>query len=68
MLLSITSPSLLTMATFEYLYRFETEKGDKFFAKGDSTEPIIGASVNAFPTFEDLTGDQNVTQEKIKQV
>ncbi|KAJ5629926.1 hypothetical protein N7528_003583 [Penicillium herquei] len=56
------------MATFECLYRFETEKGDEFFAKGDSTEPIIGASVNAFPAFEDLLGDRNVTQEKIKKL
>ncbi|KAJ6037211.1 hypothetical protein N7540_001490 [Penicillium herquei] len=56
------------MATFEYLYRFETEKGDRFFAKGLSTDPVIGASVNAFPTIEDLLGDQNVTQEKVKKL
>ncbi|KAJ5719175.1 hypothetical protein N7493_007630 [Penicillium malachiteum] len=56
------------MATFEYLYRFETEKGDEFFAKGVSTEPIIGGSVDAFPTLEDLLGDQNGTQENITKL
>ncbi|KAL2855329.1 hypothetical protein BJY01DRAFT_257056 [Aspergillus pseudoustus] len=50
------------MATFEYLYRFNTEKGEEFFAKCETTEPIIGASVNAYSTFEDLLGNENATE------
>ncbi|GKZ18424.1 hypothetical protein AbraCBS73388_000994 [Aspergillus brasiliensis] len=50
------------MAAFGYLYCFETEEGEGFFAKSDSTEPVIGATVTAYPTFEDLLGDENATQ------
>ncbi|KAJ5698332.1 hypothetical protein N7462_000337 [Penicillium macrosclerotiorum] len=56
------------MARFKYLYRFETEKGEEFFAKGASAEPVIGASVNAYPTFEDLLGDKNVTQATLAKL
>ena len=53
------------MATFDYLYCFESEKGEGFFAKGDSTEPVVGATVTAYPTFEDLLGDENATQATV---
>jgi hypothetical protein len=52
-------PGLFTMATFKYLFQFETEDQERLFAKCDSPEPIIGTSVTAYPTFEDLAENRN---------
>ncbi|RLL97429.1 hypothetical protein CFD26_105591 [Aspergillus turcosus] len=47
------------MAEFKYLIHFEDEKGDKFFADIDSTEPVIGAQINAHRSFNDLKEKKN---------
>ncbi|KAL4816725.1 hypothetical protein BDW67DRAFT_175338 [Aspergillus spinulosporus] len=56
------------MATFEYLYRFCTDEGEKYFAKCNSTNPPIGAVANAFSTFEDLLGDKNPRQVTVAKL
>jgi hypothetical protein len=56
------------MATFQYLFQFETEHQERFFAKCDSTEPVIGASVTAYPTFEDLVENRNPRTETVAKV
>ncbi|KAJ5794610.1 hypothetical protein N7457_001209 [Penicillium paradoxum] len=47
------------MSTFKHLFQFETEDQESLFGKCDSTEPIIGGSVTAYPTFEDLMEERN---------
>lgn len=56
------------MAPFRYLIRFETEDKETFFAKCDSAEPVIGASVTAYATFEDLTENRNSSTATITKV
>ncbi|GIK07247.1 hypothetical protein Aspvir_002905 [Aspergillus viridinutans] len=47
------------MAEFKYLVYFADEKGDRFFADIDSTEPVIGAQINAYRLFKDLKEKRN---------
>lgn len=56
------------MATFKYLFQFETEYQERFFAKCDSTEPVIGASVTAYPAFEDLVENRNLRTTTVAKV
>lgn len=56
------------MAPFKYLIHFETEDKETFFAKCDSTEPVIGASMTAYGTFEDLTENRNSSTATIAKV
>lgn len=56
------------MAEFKYLIHFADEKGDRFFADIDSTEPAIGAQINAHRSFEDLKEKKNGTLTTIAKV
>lgn len=56
------------MAEFKYLIHFADEKGDRFFADIDSTEPVIGAQVNAHRSFEDLKEKKNAILTTIAKV
>ncbi|EDP48537.1 fumarylacetoacetate hydrolase family protein [Aspergillus fumigatus A1163] len=47
------------MAEFKYLIHFADENGDRFFADIDSTEPLTGAQINAYRSFEDLKERKN---------
>ncbi|KAL2866512.1 fumarylacetoacetate hydrolase family protein [Aspergillus lucknowensis] len=58
----------MTTAAYKYLCQFETETGERFFAKCDSTEPTIGDSVSAYPSFEDLAEDRNATTATIAKL
>jgi hypothetical protein len=46
-------PKILTMVTFKYLFQFETGNQEKFWARSESAEPVIGGSVTAYLTFDD---------------
>ncbi|KAJ5433275.1 uncharacterized protein N7458_012431 [Penicillium daleae] len=41
------------MVTFKYLFQFETGNQEKFWARSESAEPVIGGSVTAYLTFDD---------------
>ncbi len=56
------------MSSFQYLCRFHTENGEAFFAKCASVKPAIGASVDAYPTYEDLVNGKNATTATIAKV
>lgn len=56
------------MAEFKCLIHFEDEKGDRFFADIDSTEPVIGAQINAHRSFEELKEKKNGTLATIAKV
>lgn len=56
------------MGSFQYLCRFHTENGEAFFAKCASNKPTIGASVDAYPTYEDLVNGKNATTATIAKV
>jgi hypothetical protein len=56
------------MAEFRYLIHFADEKADRFFADIDSTEPVIGAQVNAHRSFEDLKERKNSAIRSIAKV
>ncbi|PIG69127.1 fumarylacetoacetate hydrolase [Aspergillus arachidicola] len=56
------------MSSFLYLCRFHTENGEAFFAKCASVTPTIGASVEAYPTYEDLVDGKNVTTATIAKL
>ncbi|KAF4257335.1 hypothetical protein KXV22_009476 [Aspergillus fumigatus] len=47
------------MAEFKYLIHFADKNGDRFFADIDSTEPLTGAQINAYRSFEDLKERKN---------
>ncbi|CEJ58408.1 Putative Remark: ORF contains 1 frameshift [Penicillium brasilianum] len=49
------------MDTFKYLFQFETDGRERFWAKCDTPEPVLGVSVTAYPSFEDLVGNRHPT-------
>lgn len=56
------------MAEFKYLIHFADENGDRFFADIDSTEPLTGAQINAYRSFEDLKERKNGVIRAITKV
>lgn len=56
------------MSSFGYLCHFQTDNGDEFFANCSSTSPVIGSSVIAYPTYEELVQGQNSSAVTISKV
>ncbi|KAL7655759.1 hypothetical protein ACMYSQ_004901 [Aspergillus niger] len=56
------------MSSFGYLCHFQTDNGDEFFANSSSTSPVIGSSVTAYPTYEELVQGQSSTTATIAKL
>lgn len=56
------------MSPFQYLCRFQTEKGEDFFAKCASFKPTIGSSVDSYSTYKDLVNNKNANTATIAKV
>lgn len=56
------------MDTFKYLFQFETDGRERFWAKCDTPEPVLGVSVTAYPSFEDLVGNRHPTTAIVAKV
>nr|XP_001389941.2 fumarylacetoacetate hydrolase [Aspergillus niger CBS 513.88] len=56
------------MSSFGYLCHFQTDNGDEFFANCSSTSPVIGSSVIAYPTYEELVQGQNSSAVTISKL
>lgn len=56
------------MAEFRYLIHFENESGDRFFANGDSPDPVIGGQIAAYPSFDDLRERKGAVNTAIAKV
>ncbi|KAJ5371012.1 uncharacterized protein N7496_007104 [Penicillium cataractarum] len=49
------------MDNFKYIFQFQTDSRERFWAKCDSPEPVLGISVTAYPAFEDLVENRHST-------
>lgn len=56
------------MAEFRYLVHFENETGDRFFANGDSPDPVIGGQIAAYRSFDDLKQGKGAVNTAIAKV
>ncbi|KAJ5267200.1 hypothetical protein N7478_010008 [Penicillium angulare] len=56
------------MFVIKKLIAFQDEYGNKFFANTDAPESAQGASIKAYPSFDDLTKDENATEVTIAQL
>lgn len=56
------------MAEFRYLVHFENETGDRFFANGDSPDPVIGKEIAAYRSFDDLRERKGAVNTTIAKV
>jgi hypothetical protein len=56
------------MAEFRYLVHFENDTGDRFFANGDTPDPVIGEKVAAYQSFDDLMERKDAVNTAIAKV
>ena len=47
------APEIIKMVAFRYIFQFETANQEKYWARSDAPEPVIGDSVTAYLTFDD---------------